>query len=265
MADALPIQTLSLSESVNKDASITTIPNELLEEIFDKLENNDLIKYLYNRNFRDIVINILLKRLKVGSISIEHLSQIINDKQFRFKIAEYLSTCIAKEDCFKMKEIYDKIEIPIIRNAIESRTPQLFTEEMGQEIPEGSTIRQMLDTIRIVRFLDMFTKLVDDEVAANNGIPLNGLEAYKGKVERTIFSATINISNGIKLELSSGYGANCIIKNSITQITDRIPCDFDHIFPKIYEYVLDDIRLIEIFKYTIGNSITGPPVKVFSL
>ncbi len=264
-----------MTEELSSELNVRDLPNELIQNILNNLNDDDLITQIQIPGFRYNAIEIVKKRL--DKLSIRNLVRLYTFRDLRVAVGQYYTECLLLLKYYRIKEIYQNETDPTVRTAIEARIAENFVDVAGQEIPENFNVIKQIDIIRAIIFADEFAKLVE-----TNGGPFLAFTAITQTEQRTITFGIIDMINvednafgghSYSLKISIGSDANTcrLTRESRTErggsIERDINCDFNSIFERLFHSIRNNysFKKMTIYAQTVGNNQIGQSNKVFSI
>jgi len=250
------------------EINIQDLPYEVKEMILKDLSDDDLIKQTQIPGLRHVAIDLLKRRL--DNLSIRNLVRLYRVPESRIAVGQYYAQCLLLLKYKRIKEIYQNEIDPIVRNAIEARTADIFTL-LDHPMSDNFNVIQKIDIMRANLFTNKFIEIVEE-----NGGPFNGIAIMSGPEQRHMTSGVINMirldPNGVELhsyslEISVGYSQDmCILLRGHT-VEGYINCEYNDIFQRLLESIELNYTLTNINIYTrlIGNNTMGPRIEVYSV
>ncbi len=245
------------------DNNILNLPYEVINMIFDKMTDEELIMQIDMPEFSVYVVELLKERL--NNMTMENLARVYMYEPIRNEV--HIKFNQLPDLKYKTLKNIHANTTDTIRNSIELLISDKFVEIVGQSVPEGMNFIMQVDTIRAILITNKFMELVD-----NNGGLFNAFYAYNGTVDRNLTNMEIEMVNThnnhfYTLDLAIGFLPNQVRVARGNMIEGSIDYDFNSIFMKLYESITQKYSFhdMNINTHTIGNRTYGNNVKEFSI
>ncbi len=246
------------------DNNILNLPYEIINMIFDKMTDEELITLIDIPEFISYALELLKKRL--NNMTMENLARVYMFEPIRNEIQIQFNQ-LSDLKYKTLKNIYiNSTDINII-HSIEALISDSFVEVVGQPVPEGMNFIMQVDSIRAVLITFKFMELVD-----NNGGLFNAFNAYNSTVVRNLTNIEIKMVNthnnhSYTLDFAIGILSNQVRVARGNMIEGGIDYDFNSIFMRLYDSIIQKYSFDEmkINSHTIGNHTYGLLNEEFNL
>jgi hypothetical protein len=246
------------------DNNLIDLPDEIIEMILNKLNDDDLIMQLNVPEFSPFVFELIKNRL--DNLSIRNLLQLYNVENFKDEIIQHFNQLSSLK--YKlMKDIYQNESEQSIKNIIEMLIADWFANIVGQVFPQGMNIIKQIDTIRAVLITYHFMDIVEE-----NGGPFT---AFNGPTERKITNMVVNMVNvgnnmqghSYSLNITIGLSQNKFRISRGDMVEGDEEYEFNNIFFRLYDSINANYSFNDMYinTQTIGNNTFGPVNKEFNV